>query len=115
MDDQHRHVCAPRRTLDCVTDASDWRLTGQHKYLTGVTLRLRKWWASRPPAEGGELDHDHCDFCWRHFGDHVFEDDPDTQLEGLATDNGSHWICRECFEDFKDRFGWVVEGELPAL
>jgi hypothetical protein len=97
-----------------VAEEDDWRLTGQEKYLTGVTLRWRKWWSSRPPDNVGEWDHDHCDFCWKHFGDHIFEDDPDTQLEGLATEDGSHWICRDCFEDFKDRFGWVLEGDLPA-
>jgi len=77
----------------------DWRLTGQARYLQGAHLRWAKWWSS-----GEGWDHDHCEFCWVHFGDHIFDDDPNTQLEGYVTDDDYHWICRECFEDFRERF-----------
>jgi hypothetical protein len=58
----------------------DWRIQGQARYIYGATFEWRPWASDQP-----DWDHDHCDFCWVHFGDHVFEDDSDTQLEGWAT------------------------------
>src|SRR6266568_4056622 len=72
-----------------VAGDDDWRLQGQERYLTEIVLRWRTW--SSPRAD---WDHDHCEFCWCHFGDHVFDDDPDTQLAGYASEDGKHWICR---------------------
>jgi len=86
-----------------VADVGDWRLMGQDRYLQGATLIFRKWTLDRP-----DWDHDHCAFCTVHIGDHVFEDDTDTQLEGWVTEDGMHWICNQCFEDFRQRFEWVV-------
>ena len=48
-------------------------------------------------------------FCWVHFGDHVFEDDPETQFEGWVSWDGTHWVCGSCFEDFRERFDFQVE------
>jgi len=85
-------------------DGPDWRLQlGDFHYLEGVTLTRRPWSAVNP-----EWDHDHCEFCLVHIGDHIFDDDPDTQLEGWTTLDLYHWVCQPCFEDFRDRFGWVV-------
>jgi hypothetical protein len=81
----------------------DWRLQGQEKYLQGAILRWAIW---EPPREG--WDHDHCEFCWVHFADHVLEDDPKTLLEGYVTEDNYRWICAPCFEDFKERFGFAV-------
>ena len=89
-------------------DGSDWRLTNQDRYLRGVALSWRSWRPSLPPDSHGDWDHDHCGFCWVHFADRVLPDDPETQLAGYVTDDGLHWICQRCFEDFKDRFAWVV-------
>ena len=83
----------------------DWRLQAQDRCLQGAHLRWETWW----PYVGG-WDHDHCEFCWVHFCDHVFEDDPNSKLEGFVTDDNYHWICRECFEDFRGRFGFRVEA-----
>ena len=86
--------------------ADDWRLMGQERYLQGATLRWATWW---PYQEG--WDHDHCAFCFVHFGDHVFEDDPDTQLEGYVTEDDYHWVCRRCCEDFKQRFAFTLSAD----
>ena len=82
----------------------DWRLLrGQENYLKGVTLRWKKYTRYSP-----QWDHDHCSFCWAKFMD---ADYPDVLREGYATLNDYHWICKECYEDFKDMFEWKVETE----
>jgi hypothetical protein len=83
-------------------EKDDWRLTNQENYLKGVTLVHRKYNQS---IENPNLDHDHCCFCWAKFS--LF-DDPEFLKEGYATTDGYHWICSQCFEDFKDRFQWAA-------
>jgi hypothetical protein len=80
---------------------ADWRLQGQEKYLTGVTLHHRSYFLWRE-----DWDHDHCEFCWRKFlvpGD--VEMDYSTRA-GWATEDEYRWICDGCFADFRDRFHW---------
>ena len=36
------------------------------------------------------------------------EDYPNVLHEGYATEGNYHWICEQCFEDFKDLFAWRV-------
>ena len=82
---------------------SDWRLQGQEKYLTGMTLSRRRWRQSR-----ANWDHDHCEFCWAKFMD---IDDPEILREGWTDADEYRWICDTCFADFQDRFAWnVVEA-----
>ncbi len=102
------HDASSGGTLVVVSGADDWRLTNQVRYLSGVALHWRTWSPSRPADAGGDWDHDHCAFCWVHFGDHIFEDDPDTQVAGFSTDDSVHWIGQTCCEDFHAQFGWVV-------
>jgi hypothetical protein len=81
-------------------DKKDWRLTNQEKYLKGITLQLKKYKRDR---DG--WDHDHCEFCWEKFSESLSE----TVLnEGYATEDNYRWICTQCFEDFKDLFGWKI-------
>jgi hypothetical protein len=96
-----------------MVEEHDWRLQGQERWLAGVTLRWSDWYAARTSDALGPWDHDHCDFCTVHLSDHVLSDDPNTQLAGYTTEDGYHWICRTCFEDFKERFGWVVVEPGP--
>jgi len=76
----------------------DWRLRGQEKYMSGAELFWRKYTLYR---EG--WDHDHCAFCWKKFslrnGD---------CHEGYATKDEYHWVCKECYEDFKSMFNWKI-------
>ncbi len=82
----------------------DWRLQGQERYLKGVKLVRRPY---RRYAKNPDWDHDHCAFCRATF---IVEDRPGALHEGYATTNDYYWICPQCYEDFKDEFGWVVVG-----
>jgi hypothetical protein len=82
----------------------DWRLQGQERYLSGVTLYRR---AYRRYSE--TWDHDHCAFCWVKFSE---QDLTGALHSGYATADDAHWICDRCFQDFRDGFRWrVVRGE----
>lgn len=73
-------------------------LAGQEAYLTGVTLVYWPWKAV------GKNDHDHCEFCWAKFSD------LDGCLhEGYSTLDRYRWICRACYAEFKERFGWKLQ------
>ena len=74
-----------------------WRLSSQHSYLQGerfVKIRF-------VPTE--QCDHTHCAFCWDKFG-------PDNEWlqTGYCTTDKYHWVCEQCFLDFKNRFNWEV-------
>lgn len=84
-------------------EQNDWRLHGQDDYLKGRKL-------VKVPFRSELSDHYHCDFCWARFSD--LEGD---LHEGYVTaGKRHHWICPECFEDFKEMFQWeLVEPEGP--
>jgi hypothetical protein len=84
-----------------MVDENDWRLQGQEKYLSGVALHWKKW---KKPRE--DWDHDHCAFCKAKF---MEEKGPDILNEGYTTTDDYHWVCKTCFDDFKDMFHWVVQ------
>ena len=66
------------------------RLTGQERYLAGVSLEWADW---HPPRPG--WDHDHCEICWWKL---VEGDDPSRNAG--YTFNGRSWLCTECYEKF---------------
>jgi len=77
----------------------DWRKMGQERYLLGAKLKRSRYY---PPSEA--WSHDHCEFCLRKFtvgGDGL--------IEGYTTEESNRWICKECFNDFKSEFNWMVE------
>ena len=78
----------------------DWRLRNQLKYLYKEKLRHLKYF------NHGNSDHDHCEFCFDKFA--LFEG---CLKEGYCTLDYYHWICEECFRDFKDMFQWTVEED----
>lgn len=84
----------------------DWRLQGQERYLSGVTLTYRRY---RRYPKDPDWDHDHCSFCWAKF---MVEDYPDVLHDGYCTLDDYHWICTNCFADFHERFGWTVVEPL---
>ena len=73
----------------------DWRLTNQMEYLFGQKLLHQHYETYRP-----DWDHDHCAFCSVTI-------DNSTPL-AYCTTNHYHWICENCFKDFKDLFQWDV-------
>ena len=87
-----------RKAMNSGMNMSDWRLQGQEFYLKQASMRFCKW---RPRS--AVWDHDHCEFCGRKFS----QAPPDLK-EGYVTLNNYHWVCVDCFADFKDRFAWVL-------
>ncbi|MBR5136871.1 MAG: hypothetical protein IKV30_02475 [Clostridia bacterium] len=111
----------------------DWRLCGQEKYLKGAFLykiKLPEYWRESYSEkndfyqkvliraksqvdglpekemylEGDKIQmlwHEHCDFCWEKATTEI-------DAEFYCTQDYYHWICKQCFEDFKDQFGWTV-------
>ena len=80
--------------------SEDWRLNGQERFLFKVKLTKVKLHFPEPDI----VDHEHCDFCWGKFSDK----DDDLHV-GYVTDDHEHIVCEECFNDFKERFEWIVE------
>ena len=79
--------------------------------LRGMTYRFQAY----PCGDFG--DHHHCENCWAKF---MFRDEPDILQEGYAGryfipgGNGEwqwSWICRDCFERFRERLQWEVNPE----
>jgi len=80
-------------------EPNDWRFFGQDRYLRGATVTWVEY-----PAPTCASDHDHCAFCFEKF----MLGQPDTLTAGYVTTDG-HWICKPCFEDFKQEFEFKVE------
>jgi hypothetical protein len=78
--------------------SDDWRRQGQEKYLSGVTPKLRDYSPYRPG-----WDHDHCEFCGNKFS--LNEGD---LIKGYSTEDCYHWICNQCFNDFREEFNWKI-------
>ncbi len=76
----------------------DWRRQGQERFLNSVKLIKREYY---PFREG--WDHDHCEFCGDKFSLHTSD-----LKEGYSTEDGYHWICNQCFNDFKEEYNWQL-------
>ncbi len=90
-----------------VTGASmtDWRLQGQERFLKGVSLAKQNY---RRYREGWE--HDHCEFCGAKFSER-----PEDLNVGYATTDCYHWICEDCYKDFKGQKGsGVFVGKIGS-
>lgn len=79
---------------------NDWRLTNQLEYLFSKTLKKAVY------APSGSHDHAHCEFCFSKFGagEHLLK-------TGYCTMDGYHWICNQCFYDFRQQFQWRLKSE----
>lgn len=85
-----------------MANPTDWRLFGQEKYLSQVSLHFKRYTAPR-----ASWDHDHCSFCTAKFSETI----PGALTEGYATLDDYHWICTPCYNDFKDQFGWTIANK----
>ena len=113
----------------------DWRLNNQEKYLQNSTLykiifpdfwekayadknefyhrilRCAENHVKAYPDAGEHLEgdkiqlfwHEHCEFCMKKAMTNI-------ECEFYCTKDMYYWICKECFEDFKDKFGWNVKS-----
>lgn len=75
----------------------DWRLNGQEDILLKVKLSKKRFYSTG-------FYHAHCEFCWAKFSP-----DEGCLKVGYCTSDEAHWICEECFRDFKDMFQWEVD------
>lgn len=80
-----------------MVNKNDWRLMRQESYLMGKQLLHRPWEQLSP-----NWDHDNCEFC-----DKKFESPANI---GYCTIEQKHWICEECFHDFKEMFQWNISS-----
>ena len=91
-----------------MVEKDDWRLTTGP--VIGLEDKLRNIQLYHIPFQplSERWDHEHCVFCWDKFFLHE-----ECLQEGYCThpqnDRGAHWICSECYNDFKEMFGWTVE------
>ena len=69
---------------------TDWRRQGQEQYLFGVKLFFRDYHPYR-----SNWEHDHCEFCGVKFSLNK-----EGIQKGYSTEDGYHWICNQCFNDF---------------
>ena len=74
---------------------NDWRLTNQMNFLFRATLKKASF------QKTATNNHEHCEFCWDKFGEAA-----GLLKEGYCTLDGYHWICNECFRDFRKQFEW---------
>ena len=89
-------------------EADDWRLRDQSNYLLGRTMRWATWTPYRE-----NRDHDHCEFCAAEISDRPVDEHTEYNA-GWVTEDNYHWICPVCFADFREQFGWAVEGAAPT-
>lgn len=78
---------------------NDWRITGQEDFLLSAKLIRKKY--------DGD-DHEHCVFCWHKFMKNA-DGMKDCSSEGYVTVDGEYWICDNCFKDFYEPFGFILE------
>ncbi len=76
---------------------NDWRLTNQMNYLFRAIL------IKDSDVKGSTSDHDHCEFCW------IKSVENNISRPGYYTKDRYRWICKQCYEDFKEMFAWDVE------
>lgn len=78
---------------------NDWRLNGQQKYLNHVKLKHIKF----SNLQYDKSNHEHCEFCLEKIS--IFSD---CIHEAYCTEDEYHWICDDCYNDFKDIFDWKI-------
>ena len=89
-------------------EKDDWRLVagpviGNEEAFKNIPLYYIPF---QPLSEN--WDHEHCAFCWAKFYLHE-----ECLQEGYCTrpqnSRDADWICPECYEDFKEMFGWTLK------
>ena len=84
-------------------EKDDWRLEfGKEPTFYSKFKWSRKKWARTRP----NWDHDHCEFCWQKISD---IDGENIQHEGWTNDEDTYWVCKSCFEDFKEMYQWDLK------
>lgn len=104
--------------MDREEKMSEQEFIEHKKYLQGATLRWKKWEQYQE-----NWDHDHCEFCFKVFLDvekyknslektqSEQRDDIELSQEGYTTEDNYHWICKQCYEKFKEKFQWKIAND----
>lgn len=87
-----------------MTTKDDWRRMGQENYLMGAKLV----YVPRYHPARADWDHEHCVFCWAKIAEYEGCEHSGYYEKGGRT----HWVCEDCFRDFRDEFHFTVEEEL---
>ena len=69
--------------------SDDPRIMNQKKYMYGAHIERKRF------EKSGNWDHEHCAFCFLK----ILPVD-----EAYCTSDGKHWMCEECYNDFKEDF-----------
>jgi hypothetical protein len=123
-DYEHARASARANLPPMPAGPTDWRQTGQERWLPRGTTFARRPYRALDDAH----EHDHCEFCWAKFLDPSFsdaprrmlEEDPSAVAEGYVAVGtepqgaDDHWVCATCFGDFATELGWVIVSSLSA-
>lgn len=113
---------------------SDWRLSGQAKYLSNVTLykvSFPEFWEAAyreknifyqnlvrharqfvtETNRGAEyLEGEKIQHFWHKHCEFCWEKAlTDKACEFYCTEDMKHWICAECFHNFQEKFSWQIK------
>lgn len=86
-----------------LNDNLDWRLLNIKTDLQGQEFCYTKF------KSNGRNDHEHCILCWQTISDDVNSGDNEGYYFFNKKTNQTNWICKTCFEEFKNRFDWQVK------
>ena len=53
------------------------------------------------PSKPDPNYHDHCELCWDRFSQHSAD-----QHAGYYEHSEKIWICADCYDKYKELFGW---------
>lgn len=84
-------------------ETKDWRILNYDGHLNNKTFTYAEFKST------AKNDHEHCEFCWKKITDLDIpneECDRDGYYILNENTNQTNWICKKCFEDFKDRFNF---------
>ncbi|MBP3391953.1 MAG: hypothetical protein J6L76_04115 [Clostridia bacterium] len=105
------------QTLYKITFPDFWKTAYKHRnaFFQRIEQNAKKYVESSNSGheflEGERIQHfwhEHCTFCWEKAL---------TDKECIFYCNGDmqHWVCEECFHDFKEKFNWEEKSaeDLP--
>jgi len=81
----------------------DWRLdlARTPEFYAQFEWEFKKWTQTR-----SNWDHDHCEFCREKIYD---TEKKKVTNDGWTNRDDYHWICDDCFKDFKQEFKWKIK------
>src|ERR1700741_152731 len=97
----------------------DQRTDSERKYeqwlaSTAEGLRSNQLSWSRYTQPSPTWDHDHCEFCFRRFAEPGAGYTDSTEF-GYATPDRFDWVCKDCFDKYKDRFDLIATNESEDI